>query len=118
MPIMPPHDPQEHEHKEPEGAGVRWWTVQAAKIGALVALHGEMLNGNEAARFLGVSRQRVAEIADNGVIRRFVAGRHTFYPLADLRAFDQRRKEPVTGTRGRGKRAQPVFSEPSVEALS
>ena len=116
---MPPHDPEKHEHKEPEGAGVRWWTVQAAKLGALVAAHGEMLNGNEAARFLGVSRQRVAELADNGIIRRFLAGRHTFYPLVDLTAYDYRRKtQPLSGRRGRGKRAEPVFAPPVAESLS
>lgn len=110
LPKLPPHDPAMHDYKEPEGAGFGWWAREAAKVAGLAAVHGDLLNGNEAARFLGVSNTRVAELASNGTVRRFRAGRHSFYPLSDLKAYDARRKSP-TSPNGRGHKSEPVYVE-------
>ena len=108
MALLPPHDPEAHEHQEPENAGFMWWAKEVAKLAAWSAVHGELIDGNDAAKMLGVTRQRVSELGNKGTIRRFTAGRHSFYPLADLQAWDERRKSGHVVT-GRGHKAQPVF---------
>ena len=102
----PPHDPAKHEHQELTGAGLGWWAKEIAKLSALMALHGELLDGPQAAAFLCVSRQRMCDLGTAKMVRRFKLGRHSFYPLKDLQAWKDR--ERVTG---RGNRVHPVFTD-------
>ena len=110
MPILNPgpHDPECHEHKEPETAGDGWWLKEVARLVGHSIAAGELVNGNEAASILGVSRQRVRDIADRGTIRRQVIGRHSFYPVADLRAWLKLKSEGKIRP-GRNNGPVPVF---------
>ena len=108
MPILPPHNPEVHDRQEPQGAGVGWWAKESVKIAALVALHGDVLNGPEAAAHLGVTRGRVLQLGLEGTIRRFPIGRHVFYLVKDLDAWGKLRSEGKV-RRGPG-RISPVFS--------
>ena len=74
----------------------------------LFAEHGPMMTVREAAQFLGVSIQRVQELADTRIIRRFHAGRAAFYLTADLQAWKDRRDRGDI-RRGRGYHATPVY---------
>ena len=69
--------------------------------------HGPMMTRQEAAEFLSVSFSRVQELANNGIIRRFHAGKAAYYLTADLQAWADRRAKGVQ--RGRGHHAVPVF---------
>ena len=111
MPLLNPgpHDPEHHEHKEPETAGDGWWLKEVARLVGHSIAAGELVNGNQAATILGVSRQRVRQIADRGTIRRQVIGRHSFYPVSDLRAWLNLKSEGVI-VAGRNKGIAPVFA--------
>jgi hypothetical protein len=104
-----PHDPERHDHKEPDGAGLAWWGKEVARIIVLSELHGELLNQLEAADFLDVTKQVVSRLGSREVIRCFRAGRHNFYPLSDLKAYKKRRDGGEVEV-GRGRKAQPVYA--------
>ena len=93
MPILRPHNPEVHERQEPERAGVGWWAKESVKLLALVAQHGEALNGSEAAAYIGVNRARLQALGSQGVFRRFPLGRHVFYLKKDLDQWKQLKAE-------------------------
>ncbi len=69
---------------------------------------GGMMVVSDAARYLGVSRQRIVQLYQAGRIRSAKFGRNTFVPLPDLKAY---RKEVLNGEAlgGRGNKALPVY---------
>lgn len=115
LPVMvPPFDPARHELQEPPGAGFVWWTKETVKLASLAATHGQLLNGVEAARFLGVTRGLVMQMGQKGIVRRFPVGRHVFYALSDLRAWLVARGQGRV-RRGRGGSPGPVYVEPDLQ---
>jgi hypothetical protein len=52
----------------------------------------DMLTGADAARELGVTRQRVTELAQAGRIGRQVAGRYWFFTREEIEAYKNDRK--------------------------
>ena len=83
--------------------------TQASIVAALVAEHGDLLTREEAAEFLRVDPPRLRVLALKGIIRRFPVGRAVYHVLADLQAYDHRRKQGGQKRLGRGTKATPVY---------
>ena len=83
--------------------------TQASIVAALVAEHGDLFTREEAAEFLQVDPARVRVLGLKGIIRRFPVGNCVYHVVADLRAYDHRRKQGGQMSLGRGNKAAPVY---------
>ena len=70
----------------------------------------EYLSAVQAAKYLGVNRQRVYELADAGRIGRRLGG-YWLFTQAELDAYNQERAERPKG--GRPKNGAPSLSQPA-----
>ena len=90
-----------------EKKSLGWFASQAAQILALQLQVGEVYSMREAATFLGVSKQRVTQLAQSGRLRSWRLGRAGVIPLADLKIY-KKLVESGDIEMGRGCKALPV----------